>query len=389
MLTAKAKKKLAGAMYGVEFSSEFPSPWAEKRPQNYGRYAQPPSYMVEAVIRQLDGGRVFTGGDKSAWQTGLSFDGHLWCIEDWRRRSWNLWGPPDQEVSAAKLVKKLSAASRIVDGQIFEAGRELASGPTRPPKQHHRVRNLYEFFRGHAETTLANIDDFHTNRKLGGLEGLAAFLNARISLDRELEAHTLSAVMFLLRHDRGYAGYCFALGDRGGQTFFEYRKLDWSERFSRFFDTGRGDCQAVYDEVLQVRREHRNVWAHADPVLFVPVEDVGLVPMSYDDLDKPRMNFFTTIDAAEASRIFAAFDRLIGLFDDHDLGWYAREYASSGLPILMAEDQARKLRDLMNDRPPSHTSWRSDAATRTPSKTWRSELHRDPHNPTRTARPSP
>jgi len=307
--------------------------------------------MVRAVIELLAGGRVYSGGDKSAWETGLTFEGIQWCIQDRRRSDWILWGPPGNRSAADTLAKKLTSASRILDGAILEFGREMVGQDQLAlQNNYHRVKNMYEFFRNHVDTTLKRIDEFRRNRRLDIAEGLADFLNERFGLDKELEAYSLSAIMFFFAMTEVLLDCCFALGDRGGHTFMEYRKLDWGERFTRFFAVGTGQAQSIYEDVLRARREHRNIWAHADPVLYVPIEGVGLIPMTYDHLDKPSMNFFSTIDAGEAQRMFAAFDALLGLFEDHSLGWYAKNYADSGLPIQIAQPRADELRGLMNDK---------------------------------------
>src|SRR5262249_33881577 len=115
-------RRLSDALHGVAPGG---SARREKLITHGRRIETPPSYSLRRVLERLPGGPpVFGVGDKSAWVARLSFAGNEWVLEDWRRQSWTLYGPPTAADSAKELLRKIAAAATLLDCEFQRTAKE-------------------------------------------------------------------------------------------------------------------------------------------------------------------------------------------------------------------------------------------------------------------------
>jgi len=347
-------QKLKKVFYGITISQEWQN---EQELHHHHHLTRPPSYLVQLALMEQFGKELPRGEEKSEWAISLDFGGISWLVSDWKRYAWDIYGPEPESAPAEKLQKKLESAAVIVGNQVKKMARDHRDRDEISLKgEYPRLKALYEFFRGEAEETLDRLEHQPPVGKGSasagdGLKESMTRLNSwfadRAALDRRLHANTLAAITIFFSTIEAVLDAAFALGDRQGRTFDEYRNLKWADRLKQWLDVSRGESAEVYQTLTELWREYRNTIAHSSPAFSLPVPGFGLIPFDYEDLDLPRAVPWALREPEEARRVFAAFDAIMRIFQSHDLLKFALKYAESGLPIYIETKLSEDLKKHM------------------------------------------
>jgi hypothetical protein len=164
------KRKLSAALTGVEeFSREKhgvlvekgPSPTGDKRADLMARSKfrderrlvdrcmDPSSYLVGLALGQHFG-HALRRSDKMAWITTIVFSDGVYELNDWKRSSWEMYGPHAEQ--ARVLIRKISAAATILGRALHEENkRRIAEGDFALSFQFSRLLSYYQIQREEAE----------------------------------------------------------------------------------------------------------------------------------------------------------------------------------------------------------------------------------------------
>lgn len=164
------KRKLSAALTGVEeFSHEKHEAFVEKRPSPTGdgradlitwskfrderrlvdRCVDPSSYLVGLALGQHFG-HALRRTDKMDWTTTIVFSGGVYELNDWKRNSWEMYGPRTEQTRV--LIRKISAAATILGRALHEENkRRIAEGDFALSHQSSRLLSYYQIQREEAE----------------------------------------------------------------------------------------------------------------------------------------------------------------------------------------------------------------------------------------------
>ncbi len=142
----------------------------------------------------------------------------------------------------------------------------------------------------------------------------------------------------------------FSISDRKNLSFIDFRKLDWSKRFKFIFETPfNKNIEKIYQHLIKIRKYYRNIPVHASPefLLSIDIDNIGLIPISFEELDAPRLSYGFKFDIEDAKGILTTFDETIALLRNSKATWFAYTYAESELTFHINDELSEELRDHM------------------------------------------
>lgn len=340
----KIEKKIKAAFFGVE-----PTTWPEDSDFTmYCRETSPPGYMIKMALMFLCGHRLPSGEDKSEWEICLSYKGKNWIVTDWKRYAWKIYGPSNSTDEAKELQAKFRAVAKTLDKAITASAEEdLKNDDISIYNQFNRINSLFYYF--------LNIAKKAMNRKIpkpkktigvGGV--LSSLLNNHVNKGRDIEFNLITATIYFFALTELVFDSCFALGDRKGISFSEFRHMEWGDRFKFFISPAEDKTiENLYIDLLDIRTYYRNIPVHASPTYLFMLNGFGLIPSSYERMEDPHISLKLMHEENEQKRIYDTFDGTISLLQSHPTTQFGYLYASSGLPIHIAVEPAQELKQHM------------------------------------------
>lgn len=337
---------MSDALYGVNVSSSRPR---EDSLSSAGGGTSPPGYMIKMVLVFLYGSRLPQGSDKSEWELPLEFQGLTFLVTDFRRYKWNIYGPEGSQEEARELKRKLITAANILNKQIEnEAQTHFASDHLFIQNHYHKTLALYEYFYSEVRSQL----EAPPNNKEGTEAerfDISEEMVHEIQRNIRIEFNLIATSIFFFALTEVLIDACFALGNRNGCSYKDFRKKDWAKRVKFFLKFSSDKTFAAdYKDILEVRRYYRNIPIHASPEYFFPMKGFGLIPSNYRALQAPHMLPSIGFSQEEALRVLGLFDRFFGYFKASQVGKFAFIYVKSGLPIPIHSESAEKLKKFMS-----------------------------------------
>jgi hypothetical protein len=336
-------QRVREALHGIDFydPQEHTEPQGERH-----RYlifqTQPSSYILKITLEALAGAPL-ERRDKKLWVADLVYRRRLWQLDDWKGSSWTLHGPPGAETDQRCLLKKLTAAARIVERQIDADAREkVRAGKFALANQFMRLYSFYHCLRRDAETLLTLTMSEEAPRQLETVETsggstITAFemtaFNDYFAKWRRADAAAAGAVIFFFGIMEILFDASFAFGERRGLTYQQFRRKKWRERFAFIMDVTARPASDTYAKLLRVQERYRNVFTHAIPTFIIAHPQLGWIPAETRQIVEPQMNPIYAFNADAIRETFALFDAAMALFDQHDATWAASMYAKTLLPI--------------------------------------------------------
>ena len=362
-MVEKVLRKVKNAFYGVSISVD-PNSWRDDTKIIKLRIEHLPSYLIYIALSFGLDIEIPRYPDKTTWEVELNYEGVKWLIKDHKTAFCEIYGPKDKTEVGQRLANKVTAAATIVNGylkqitkQSFEKEQYVLHN------QFYRSWSIYGVFRMRCEEILQqmsqplgkssnnntqNQEQSKDNSLPDTIRQLEAYLNDLFRLRSDLEANVTAAAQFLFPITEIIFDACFALGDRKGYSFQKFRSLDWSERVKFFFTVMSSEVQPLYEKMIPVRSQHRNIAAHASPTYLFYIDKFGLIPSTYQDWDLPHMGFISSIDESEARNILKLFDDFMSLLKGHEVTKLGYMYAKSCLPIPIDLSRVSELRSHMS-----------------------------------------
>lgn len=349
-LSDRKARKVAEALTGVSIAEIWPQ---QQELTRLDERTRPPSYLVKIALEEYLGIRLPRPYEKSAWAIPLSYEGTEFEISDWKRSTWSIFGHKGASTAASELAKKLSAAAKIIDSHLRKVCRRLLDqGEFSLNNQFHRYRALFEMFRAEFQSRLQRPPLPPKPSEGAGLADLGKQIEHGFALltDNSLrrQGNLLAATVFFFSLSEVIFDACFALGDRRGMNYREFRALDWSERFRLFLPLVAEEERKVYERLRLLRRAYRNTPVHASPIFAFNVRGVGLVPATFEELDDPNLKSLYFTEAEDAESILRSFSLALELFENHPATRFGFAYAESGLAIHIADELLKPFKARMS-----------------------------------------
>jgi hypothetical protein len=340
----KMEKKIKAAFFGVK-----PDDWPNNANLSiYCRESSPPGYMIKMALMFLCGHRLPRGSDKSEWEICLSYKGKKWIITDWKRYEWKIYGPPDSSNDAKELQAKFRAVTKILDKAITATSdEELRNDNISIYNQFGRIDSLFYYFFDNAKNAMnRKVAKLKKSKDIGGMR--SCFLNSQFNRGRDIEFNLLTSTIYFFALTELVFDSCFALCDRKGMRFSEFRHMEWGERF-KFFISPAEDrtIESLYVNLLDIRTYYRNIPVHASPTYLFMLKGFGLIPSSYERMADPHISHKLVYEENEQKRIFNTFEDTIALLKSHPTTQFGYLYARSGLPIHIAAAPVQELKQHM------------------------------------------
>ncbi len=292
------------------------------------RVIDPPSYIAQIVfgIGQFPSWRR---EEKSRWQVQLSFRGAKFQVRDWKGFSISIDGQDDSEDLrrlATQLLKKIRIAGRILDKELHPHLRKgLRAGGFYLINSYPKAKSLYTQFRDDLIQAISALED---HIKAGGIprdtverpkgapfvydKAFSDHFNEMTRLSRRIAHYGCAAITFYFAYLDVVMDIVYPFIDKSSVEFLDFRALDWDERFKGTFPVGQDPAlKDIYDGLLDVRRRIRNVVVHGysgDEGILVPLERIGLVPLTYTSFLTAQQYELFAIDPDEGKSALEVFD---------------------------------------------------------------------------------
>jgi len=311
---------------------------------------RPPPYLLRAAIELVFGYRLPRRHEKSAWGVAVSYEGEEFEVVDWKRYQWSISGRAGTEEIAAQLLKKLTAAAHVLDRHLKEECRALVRAEEFSlDNQFHRHYALFSMFRKECLSWMAK-EINRTELRLPLADGVVEILESSFeelgTQASRVHGNLLAATIFFSLTEVIFDA-CFALSDRGGKTFHEFRSLDWAERFKWVVPLEESDALVLYEALVKIRKSYRNESVHASPVYGFAIKGVGLIPATFDDFDRPSLVNPWFADNQEAPDVLEVFDNTLDYLEGSESTRFGFAYAQTGLAIHIAEHRLERYREKM------------------------------------------
>ena len=355
-VSAQVKDRLAAALRGVEDASG-DDEWLQLASSGGGatihkRIASPRSYFMRVTLA-ISGFQLIRGAeDKSLWQAALKFEGRRFWLVDWKATTWSIAcesGDADAIASCRKLLKKLLNAANLINKELSEQLRQKAADDgffIHNP--HPQVFQTYKHFRDRVDE-LSKPSGEKKRRAAGDAgeiitrawnEGLALGYNAAAMVAFFFSYMELSMdVMLAFQRPRA-------------KTLSEFRQLTWAERCALVFPMQDPTFRRMYPQLREWKKSVRDEALHgfggAERVL-VPLEGIGLVPISYKDLDE-MLHSFMGLSPDEAREAVKLFDEFVEWLYSCPSTMYAALYMKRAKPIPFHEKRLAELRSHMTSK---------------------------------------
>jgi hypothetical protein len=361
------KRKLSAALTGVEeFSHEKHEALVEEKPSAtddrradliawskfrderrlVDRCIKPSSYLVGLALGHHFG-HALRRTDKMVWTTTIVFSHGVYELNDWKRSSWEMYGPRTEQ--ATVLIQKISAAATILGGALQDENkRRIAEGDFALSHQSSRLLSYYLIQRAEAERLvnlkpgneeLVKVAEHVTEGGSKIEQFLNVGMNKYLSDWRRTDSAAVAAVILFFGFLEIIFDAFFVFGDRRGLTYRQFRNLDWRERFKFVVDVTKSPAKEAYEEMVSVQKRHRHVVSHGAPLFVVQHSGLGFISADPLDAESPQMNPLFAFDADEVSATFATFDRTLTAFETHPTLWFAYKYVQK--PLLLYLDDTR------------------------------------------------
>jgi hypothetical protein len=351
-LDTKTIKKIEKSLHGISI----PTSLKNQDPFDFkllgSGETRPPSYIIKILLEALFERPLHRGMEKSEWEEVISYKNKIWLISDWKHYAWRISSSKGSLNEAKELAKRLSSSGKIIDTFI----RKLAKDVIKKEKyslnnQFREYRSIYEYYRGLLEDLIAKADPDRIVGKPG--KKRTELVNSHFQSKRHAEYTLISTTIFFFSLTEIIFDAYFSLSDRRNLSFIDFRKLDWAERFKFIFETPFNEnVNKIYQHLIKIRKFYRNIPVHASPefLLSIEIDNIGLIPMSFEDLDAPRLSYGFKFDIEDTKGILTTFDETISLLKNSKATWFAYTYAESELSFHINDEFSEELKGHMKTK---------------------------------------
>jgi hypothetical protein len=343
----------------------------------------PPSYMARLALSVVGGFPIFAGAEKREWITQLVYRDMHFELKDWKRATWDIYGEAktaESQVAGRELKKKIQCVASLMDGKLSEELRQdIAGGRFFLNNPYPKIRHAYKWFRKKSCASVSSSQQKPTGQRGGRL------LVRRLIVPTENRAlYGYAMVGFYYSLLESLFNVFYALGDRSfdetypelppGERFYQYRRESWAERFKAVLPIGQSsELDRLYEQLRRLKMDLRDELFHGfdgDENLLVPLQGVGLVPISYKSLT--RSVHFSSV-SGDAQLIGQALD----VFDKFDAWLYSNppwafyvEYAESGFEIPFSGRRLDEVRAVIEEGAEAVDEWLAEESLQRDLHSW-------------------
>ncbi len=318
----------------------------------------PPAYVMAFLFLRILKFPNFGEMDKVWWHTYFTYNDVVFLIRDYKFGTWSLEIRSDFKITASFLRRalgKLIAAGRRAGKMLEdELANHIQNGEFWIKNNYHSLLASYEFFFEEAESAADAWRSFEAvpEREKFDMDAITARLNERLRLEQILAFRCMPLISSFYSLLEFLLDAFFAF-EQPNCTFFEFRRLNWQERFKLVARLEPGsNLLKCYEQISRIKSEFRNPLTHGltnESALLVPVPFGGLVPVSYEHLSNTLHFGMTQILPEVAVQIIAAFkDFLDNLEKVEPYAFYVR-YLSAGFSLPASKKEAESIRKEMHD----------------------------------------
>ncbi len=313
----------------------------------------PPAYIVAYIFFEILGFKNFGGYEKVWWHTYFRYKGHVFLIRDYKFGSWSI-ETNDNTGKAKKILSEVigkirgaaGQADKIIQRKLKE---EISKENFFINNVYFKLQSLFHHYLEELENAIANFNEFQEEARQNkiGIQKIIDSHKKRIRLENIVSYKAFPLIMAFFSFLEFILDVFYAF-ERPQISFFEFRKLSWSERFKKVIDLNKyGKLKRYYERLIIIKRNYRNPLSHGlinESALLVPFPFGGLVPISYEHLSD-TINFgfvqITIKSALDLIKIFKGF--LQELSNLEPFSFYLK-FAEYGFPLPINKDEANKIK---------------------------------------------
>jgi len=181
-------------------------------------------------------------------------------------------------------------------------------------------------------------------------------MNAYLKYEKELSFYTFALVVsffslldFLINTIFIFEHY------NSVKEFWEFLEKDWRNRFKTVFPINKNkELKYIYEEILTIRKEYRNLFAHGfmdktkEIQILISLPKFGLVPISYEYLNKKLIYLpVLLINQSEAFRIVQIFRKFLKFISTQNPYKFYTLYLKFQFPIPVAQKEIYEIKSKM------------------------------------------
>ncbi|MYE46223.1 MAG: hypothetical protein F4X25_05635 [Chloroflexi bacterium] len=313
----------------------------------------PPTYMVRLILGLA--GLSLADDEKMAWAVSLRFEGQPFHLHDWKNSSWTIrWSPDDDggDQRAERLVRRIRNAAHEVDKVLQHHFRsDVDVERVYLHSTYGKISNVYWLFRERVDETAIEIE-----QRPEASDADHWTTQFEHELKRQLDSRERLAIDGYAMVGFYYSGLeslfdvIYALSEERPCSFSEFAAMTWAEKFKAPFNITDPPVKKHYDELLDLKRQFRDPILHGlgkELRFLLPVPDLGLVPLSYENLTRSVHYTPSIADDVWVRRAASAFDAFDGWLRETEPYQYALMFAEAGFPVPLIEQRADCIRASM------------------------------------------
>lgn len=349
------------------------------------RLTDPPSYIVGLLLYGVAG--FHRGhGDKSSWEVRLVYKGRRFRLWDYRRWSWSI-GPVTSEVlddeATDEFQKKISQAAQRLDTALQPVLRKkVEEGSFYVVNSSRQLRGGCEHFRDMLRRSLVDLEEWRRtpvpqtadDPNLAVTRGRGVtitesplrneHLSRQFRLAEAISYNALAALAFFFSYVELLMDALFAFLDRRSMSYTDFRKETWADRFKLVLPVASDkNLRTLYEGLLELKRVRDQVLhgLGGDPALLVPMGPIGLVPLSYKDLNEQVHYNFEPVDEQNATRILDLLDAFDVWIEANDASWFVQRWVDLQFEIPFEPGRVAMVKSWMTSREDYETALECEA----------------------------
>jgi hypothetical protein len=322
------------------------------------RNIDPPAYVMAFLFLSILKLRNFGEMEKVWWHTYFTYKGIVFLIRDYKFGTWSLEIRSDFEITDSLLrqvLGKVTAAGRQA-GKILEGelAIQIQSGEFWIKNNYHSLLASYEFFLEEAESAMDNLRSFIAvpEPQDFDMDAMTARINEQWRLERILGFRCIPLISSFYSLLEFLLDAFFAF-EQPSCTFFEFRQLNWQERFKLVAQLEPGSSLLKgYEQIIRIKSEFRNPLTHGltnESSLLVPAPFGGLVPVSYEHLSNTLHFGMTQISPEVAVQIIGTFKEFLDALERVEPYAFYVRYLAAGFSLPASNKEADRIREEMRD----------------------------------------
>lgn len=225
----------------------------------------PPYFLLYFLFIDLLGFKNLGQFEKVAWSVAIDYEGEAYLIEH-RKSGVGIFArdPASQEVQAGEIVARIKKAVKVAE-PFFDwlADQAMAASKLNVINRTDDLFQRFEFFLAeYRKTAKVLVERTDKHRKTPIIEHSSAI--ERFTLYQQagwLASSVIDAFFSWTEH----VFIHFAILQGRITSGLEVAKLandEWSKKFKRALDVADSDTKGFYDDLVEIRRQHRNFVAH-------------------------------------------------------------------------------------------------------------------------------